>query len=62
MSLEQGLLDRFARRDREMRRRREQAFIDGVRTIKLELMLLRERDRVRDLEHGEWAELEEVDI
>jgi hypothetical protein len=60
MSLDQGLLETFARRDRAMRRRREQAFIDGIRTIKLELMLLRERDRVRELEHGEWAALEEV--
>ena len=41
-------------------RRREQDFLAGIRTIRLELMLLREQDRVRELEQLEWAHLEEV--
>jgi hypothetical protein len=46
---------------RGMRRQNEQEFLECIRTIRLELMLLRERDRVRELEDGEWAELEQVD-
>jgi hypothetical protein len=41
-------------------RRLECDFIEGIRAIRLELMLLREQDRVRELEQGEWAHLEEV--
>jgi hypothetical protein len=45
---------------REMRRRREQQFIQAVKTIRLELMLIAAQDRVRELEHSEWARLEEM--
>jgi hypothetical protein len=55
---DRDLLETLAR---GMSRRSERELIEGIRTIRLELMLLRERDRVRELEHGEWAELEEVD-
>jgi len=55
---DRDLLETLAR---GMKRRNEQEFIEGIRNIRLELMLLRERDRVRELEHGEWAKLEEVD-
>jgi hypothetical protein len=55
---DRDLLDTLAR---GMSRRNEQEFIEGIKRIRLELMLLRERDRVRELEHGEWAELEEVE-
>lgn len=61
MDFDQYLFERFARRDREMKRRNEQQFIESVKMIRLELMLIREQDRVRELEHGEWAKLEEVD-
>jgi hypothetical protein len=46
--------------DRSMARRREQEFITGIRTIRLELTVIALRDRVRELEASEWAELEEV--
>jgi hypothetical protein len=55
---DRDLLDTLAR---GMSRRNEKEFIEGIKRIRLELMLLRERDRVRELEHGEWAELEEVE-
>lgn len=45
---------------RSAARRRERDFIQSIRTLRLELMLLRERDRVLELEQGEWAHLEEV--
>jgi hypothetical protein len=55
---DRDLLEVFVR---GMERRGERELIDGIRTIRLELMLLREQDRVRELAHGEWAELEELD-
>ena len=56
-----GNLETLVRKDREMRRRKEQEFIQSIRMMRLELMLLRVQDRVRELEHGEWAVLEEVE-
>jgi hypothetical protein len=46
---------------REVRRRREQLFIQGMKSIRLELLLIAEQERVRELERSEWARLEEVD-
>jgi hypothetical protein len=54
-------LETLVRRDREMKRRKEQDFIQSIRMMRLELMLVRVQDRVRELEHGEWAVLEEVE-
>ena len=54
-------LETLVRRDREMKRRKEQEFIQSIRMMRLELMLVRVQDRVRELEHGEWAVLEEVE-
>ena len=61
MDFDQILFERFTHRDRQIKRRTEQQFIDSVKMIRLELMLIHEQDRVRQLEHGEWANLEEVD-
>jgi hypothetical protein len=58
-TFEQDLMEKLSR---GITRRSEQRYIEGIKTIKLELMLLRERDRVRELENGEWAELEEIDV
>jgi hypothetical protein len=57
-TFDQDLMEKLSR---GFTRRSEQRYIEGIKTIKLELMLLRERDRVRELENGQWAELEEVD-
>jgi hypothetical protein len=46
---------------REVRRRREQLFFQGMKAIRLELLLMAEQDRVRELECREWARLEEID-
>lgn len=46
---------------RELRRRREQQFILGLKALRLELLLIAEQDRVRELESTEWARLEEMD-
>ncbi len=46
---------------REVRKRREQLFFQGMKAIRLELMLMAEQDRVRELECREWARLEEID-
>ena len=56
--LDQNLQNAFSRARMS---RGECEFIQGVKIIRLELMLLRERDRVRELESREWAVLEEVE-
>jgi hypothetical protein len=58
MNLDQNLLQAI---DRMMKMQNEIEFLEMVKTIKLELMLIRAQDRMRELEHGEWAELEQVD-
>ena len=49
MELDQYLSETFDR-DREMKRRNEQEFIELVKMIKAELMLLREQDQGTELE------------
>jgi hypothetical protein len=46
---------------RALRRHREREFLLGVKSLRLELMLIREQARVRELEGGQqWARLEEI--
>jgi hypothetical protein len=52
MELDQYLSEAFAR-DREMRRHHEQEFIELIRMIKLQLILLREQDQGAELEEVE---------
>ena len=46
---------------RELRMRREQQFIMGMKVIRLELTLIAREERVRELESSEWARLEEIE-
>ena len=46
---------------RELRMRREQQFIMGMKVIRLELTLIAREERVRELERSEWARLEEIE-
>jgi hypothetical protein len=50
VDFDQTLLQTCVHRDREMRRRKEQEFIELIKMIRLELMRLREQDRVREIE------------
>jgi hypothetical protein len=45
---------------RGMRREFEREMIAGIRTIRLELVLLSKQDRIDELEASEWARLEPV--
>jgi hypothetical protein len=49
MNLDNYLSETIAM-DREMKRRNEQEFIELVKMIRLQLMLLREQDHVTELE------------
>jgi hypothetical protein len=46
---------------RTARRQAEQDLIRAIGRIRLELTVLAQADRIRELEQLEWAELEELD-
>jgi hypothetical protein len=59
--MEDSPLESLEQMRRVLHRHREKEFLLGVKSLRLELMLVREQARVRELEGGQmWAHLEEI--
>lgn len=59
--MEDSTLEPLEQMRRALHRHREREFFLGVKSLRLELMLVREQARVRELEGGQmWAHLEEI--
>jgi hypothetical protein len=59
--MDECMQEPLAQMHRCLRRHREREFLLGVKALRLELMLIREQARVRELEGvQQWARLEEI--